>query len=199
MREAAGRLPVNVKILVEGEEELASRSLPGFLRTQGERLDCDGIFGPFYGQNRRGVPVVKLGLKGVQFLELTCRGGAWGGPVQQEVHGAEAAWIASPAWQLVRTLASLVDEHDGPIVAGLAASAAAPSAEDEALLAELGARFSPQSVLDQQQTSRMKYARTLGALCATTCSIRCSTSTASPGSRRRGYEEACCPRTHTRS
>ena len=88
---------MNIKFVVEGEEELASRSLPAFLKKERERLRCDGIYGPFYGQNRRGTPVLKLGFKGVQFAELVCTGGAWGGPGKQAIHGGEAAWIANPA------------------------------------------------------------------------------------------------------
>ena len=157
VREAAGRLPVNVRFLVEGEEELASRSLPAFLRAHSGRLACDGVYSPFYGQDRRGTPIVKLGFKGVQFLELTCRGGAWGGPTRQGIHGAEAAWIASPAWHLVRTLATMVDGLDRSVVAGLPAQGT-PTDEDEALLRPLAERFDAATVLEQQQVARMKHA-----------------------------------------
>jgi acetylornithine deacetylase/succinyl-diaminopimelate desuccinylase-like protein len=155
VRDATGRLPVNLKVLVEGEEELASRSLPAFLRAHATELRSDGIYGPFYGQNRRGTPIVKLGFKGVQFAELVCTGGAWGGPGKQAIHGGEAAWIANPAWQLVRTLATLVDERDRPAIAGLRAGA--PRADDEVLAAALAPRFSPDAVLEQQQVARWKH------------------------------------------
>ncbi|MEO6954661.1 MAG: M20/M25/M40 family metallo-hydrolase [Polyangia bacterium] len=152
-----GRLPVNVKFLVEGEEELASRSLPAYLAAHRGELACDGIYSPFYGENRRGTPVLKLGFKGVQFVELVCRGGAWGGPVKQGIHGGEAAWIANPAWRLVRTLGTLVDTLDRPAIPALNDGATEPTPADEALLATLATRFSPSVVLEQQQAKRFKY------------------------------------------
>ena len=157
IRAVHGRLPVNVKILVEGEEELASRSLPAFLRARAADLECDGIYSPFYGEDRRGTPVLKLGFKGVQFVDLVCRGGAWGGPGTQAIHGGEAAWVANPAWQLVRTLATMVDTGDRPVVAGITDGATGPSPADEALLAALDTRFSPAVVREQQQVRRFKH------------------------------------------
>ncbi len=154
---SGSRLPVNVKLVIEGEEELASRSLPAFLEAHRERLRADATFAPFYTQDRRGTSVLKLGSKGVLFFELHCHGGDWGGPTQNAIHGAEGAWIASPVWKLLSVLRSLVDDEERITVPGLTATVQGPSAEDERLLSALEGRFDPDVILAQQRVRRFKH------------------------------------------
>jgi acetylornithine deacetylase/succinyl-diaminopimelate desuccinylase-like protein len=153
----AGTLPVNVKLVVEGEEELASANLPAFLEQHRERLRADATFAPFYTQNRKGVPILKVGNKGVLFFTLRCRGGDWGGPTKDAIHGAENTWIASPAWRLVEVLRSLVGENEALNIPALTASVVAPSEEDERLLAALAGRFDSDAIRTQQRVRRFKH------------------------------------------
>lgn len=157
IQRSGGKLPVNLKFVVEGEEELASANLPGFLSAHRDRLRADATFAPFYTQNRNGVPILKLGNKGVLFFTLRCRGGEWGGPTDGPIHGAENTWVASPTWRLIEVLRSLVDDHEALDVPALTASVVAPSEEDERLLRALAGRFDSEVVRRQQRVRRFKH------------------------------------------
>ncbi len=152
-----GRLPVNVKFVVEGEEEFGSPHLPGFINAYRDRLGADATYFPFYGQDRHGKAELWLGVKGIQYFEVTCRGGAWGGPRTRGVHGSNAVWVGSPAWRLVRALATMMDDDEQIQVAGLRDDVVPPSAEDEELLAQLGKTFDAATHLWMWDTERFKY------------------------------------------
>ena len=92
-----GRLPVNLKFVYEGEEELGSPSLPAFVEARRERLRADAGLIPTVMQDRYGKPKMTLGFKGILFLELRVRGGEWGGPLNRAVHSSRAVWYHSPA------------------------------------------------------------------------------------------------------
>ena len=77
-----GRLPVNLKFILEGEEELGSPSLPGFVERYQERLRADAAIYPSLCQDRTGKPVMKLGFKGIAFFHLKVKGGGLGRPIR---------------------------------------------------------------------------------------------------------------------
>jgi acetylornithine deacetylase/succinyl-diaminopimelate desuccinylase-like protein len=115
----AGALPVNLIFLLEGDEQLGSPTLPKVMRERRAELQkAHGVLYPKLSQGRSGAPVLPLGVKGVVSLELICAGGAWGGPTRTSIHSGNAAWVASPAWRMVRALQSLVDEQERVQVAG---------------------------------------------------------------------------------
>jgi acetylornithine deacetylase/succinyl-diaminopimelate desuccinylase-like protein len=152
-----GRLPVNVKFVVEGEEELGSRNLPGFIHSHQDRLGADATYFPFFCQDARGKPVLWLGVKGIQYFEVSCRGGAWGGPRTRGVHGSNAVWVGSPAWRLLRALATMMDDEEQIRIDGFYDDVAAPSTEDEALLENLPKTFDPETQLAMWDAERFKY------------------------------------------
>ncbi len=164
IQRADGRLPVNVKFVIEGEEELGSRNLPGFIHAHRDALAADATYFAFYCQDRHGKPVLWLGVKGIQYFEVTCRGGAWGGPRTRGVHGSNAVWIGSPAWRLVRALATMMDDEEEIQVAGLRDDVISPSAEDEALLRTLAETFDPATHLWSWDAERFKHADDRAAL-----------------------------------
>ncbi len=153
------RPPVNIRFMIEGEEELGSPSLPAFIREHADELKaCDAVFQPFTGQNSAGQPLVYMGSKGLIYLELTCQGGEWGGPVNREIHAMHNAWIGSPGWRLVQALATL--KEPGPLertaVAGWYDDVAPPTPAQERLLEQLNERFRPEVLLRDQDTLRFK-------------------------------------------
>src|SRR5215475_3204015 len=84
-----GELPVNLHLIVEGEEEIGSGSLPGFLRQNRESLGCDVVVVSDTGMIARGVPTLSYGLRGVTACEVKITGskmdlhsGVFGGAVQ---------------------------------------------------------------------------------------------------------------------
>ncbi|MGH9750038.1 MAG: M20/M25/M40 family metallo-hydrolase [Candidatus Polarisedimenticolia bacterium] len=102
--------PVNLVFLLEGDEQLGSPTLGKVIRERHQDLKlAHGVLHPRLCQGRSGTPVLPLGTKGVLLLDLICAGGSWGGPTRTSIHSGNAAWVASPAWRMVRALGTLVD------------------------------------------------------------------------------------------
>jgi len=153
---ATDGLPVNIKWTIEGEEEIGSPTLPDFYQHNIERLKADAAFEPFWGQwGRSGRPELTLGTKGVVGLDIICRAGAWGGP-REVVHSSLGAWVASPAWRLVRALSTLTDEQENLCVDGLPRLGTLLP-DDEPLLQALVSSFNPEQVRDDLHTARFKH------------------------------------------
>ncbi|MGH2437066.1 MAG: M20/M25/M40 family metallo-hydrolase, partial [bacterium] len=157
VKAVAGKLPVNVKFVVEGEEELGSRHLPEFITKYKDRLRAEGTYFPAFAQDRNGKPIVWLGVKGIVFFELVCRGGSWGGPTTRGIHGSNNSWIANPVWRMVHALKTMVDEHERIAIDGFYKSVAQPTDEDEKVLEQLEKTFEPELVLKSNDVRRFKY------------------------------------------
>ncbi len=157
LRRVDGRLPVNIKFVVEGEEELGSPHLPGFIETYRDRLGADATYFPFYCQDRHGKPMVWLGVKGIQYFEVACRGGSWGGPRTRGVHGSNAVWVGNPVWRLTRALATMMDDHERILIEGFYDDVAPPSAGDEELLKPLAKTLDRATELWMWDAERFKH------------------------------------------
>ncbi len=100
-RELAGSLSVNVKILIEGEEEVGSPNLVPFIRSHADRLTCDVVVIADSCQFARDVPAITYGLKGLAYLEIVVRGAA------TDLHsGSFGGAVANPANVLTRLIAA---------------------------------------------------------------------------------------------
>jgi acetylornithine deacetylase/succinyl-diaminopimelate desuccinylase-like protein len=100
--ETAGRTPVNVKLILEGEEESGSPHLDDFVRTHRELLACDLVITSDGGVDPSGRPVVSFGVRGMLAFELEARGAA------MDLHSGRFGNIApDPAMELVDLLASM--------------------------------------------------------------------------------------------
>jgi acetylornithine deacetylase/succinyl-diaminopimelate desuccinylase-like protein len=158
VRDTRGSLPVNLKFVVEGEEELGSVHLPQFVEEHKARLAADAVFFPFYSQDRIGKVAMYLGVKGLVFLELVARGGQWGGPTKNDVHGMNAGWFHSPAWALTSALATMLSwDQKQILVDGLCDDVAPPSCEDLGHLEALSSGFDETIQLRQYDVERFKY------------------------------------------
>lgn len=157
VRSAAGRLPVNVKFVVEGEEELGSRHLPEFVGSHRDRLAADGTYFAAFSQDRTGKPILWLGVKGIVFFEMTCRGGAWGGPTTRGIHGSQGAWIASPAWRMLHAMITMAGSDERILIDGIYDAVKPPTAEDEAVLSALAQTFDQDLVLRSNDVRRFRY------------------------------------------
>jgi acetylornithine deacetylase/succinyl-diaminopimelate desuccinylase-like protein len=113
------KMPVNLVLVAEGEEEIGSPHIPQLVR-RSEVLDalkkCVGVFMPSAAQDLDGIVTVNLGSKGVIELELVSSGEKWGRGPAKDIHSSLKAMIDSPAWHLIHALNTLVSA-DGNTVA----------------------------------------------------------------------------------
>lgn len=72
IKDAGEELPVNLKFVAEGEEELGSQHLIDFVLEHKKNLAGDACFAPSTSQNIKGDPSTQLGCKGVVEVELEC-------------------------------------------------------------------------------------------------------------------------------
>ena len=131
-----GKLPVNLMVVAEGEEELGSPHYPQVIDKYAERLKrASGVFFPFNSQGPAGDISMFLGVKGILSFELEARGNAQGGPMKAEVHGSLKAITDSPVWRLTQALASLTSRDGNTIlVPGYQDAIRAPSEEEQRLV-----------------------------------------------------------------
>jgi acetylornithine deacetylase/succinyl-diaminopimelate desuccinylase-like protein len=108
--EQNGDLPVNVDLVVEGEEEVGSQNLGNFLEQNRDALRCDIAVVSDTGMVAPGTPTLSYGLRGVAALELKVTG-----PKIDLHSGIYGGAVANPLAAMARLLASLHDQ-DGHIV-----------------------------------------------------------------------------------
>ena len=96
-----GRIPVNLKFFVEGEEEIGSPHLESFVKENMELLKADGYVWEGDGVDQRNRPNVSLGVKGILYVEFRAKG------PKRDVHSSMAPVVPNPAWRLVWLLSSL--------------------------------------------------------------------------------------------
>lgn len=151
-------LPVNLIFVIEGEGEAGSGGMAEFVDTHRAELEAaDVALVPFFTQEPDGSAAPNLGVKGLVTIELRSVGGEWGGPAGFDVHGGHAAWLANPAWRLVKALATMVGPHDEVLIDGYADGAIGPDPDDERLLAELDGMFDLDDQLKICGARRFKY------------------------------------------
>ena len=141
-RGAGRKLPVNLVLVAEGEEEIGSPHFAQVVRrpeVQAALAKTLGVFMPGAGQSSDGEVTVSLGAKGVVELELIADGATWGRGPAKDVHSSHRARLDSPAFHLVQALATLVTAGGDPAIDGFADQARPVSAE-EAELIDLAAR-----------------------------------------------------------
>jgi succinyl-diaminopimelate desuccinylase len=104
-----GSLPVQVKFVIEGEEEVGSESLNQFLERSPDKLACDVIVISDMSQFGPDQPAITYGLKGIAYFELRLKG-----PKQDLHSGTFGGAVTNPVNTVARMLAALVDE-DGRV------------------------------------------------------------------------------------
>jgi acetylornithine deacetylase/succinyl-diaminopimelate desuccinylase-like protein len=118
IRGAGRKLPVNLVLVAEGEEEIASPHIGQIVhRPEVEEAlrRCVGVFMPSALQDPDGVVTVSLGAKGIVELELVSSGEKWGRGPAKDIHSSLKAMVDSPAWRLIKALTTLVSEDGNTI------------------------------------------------------------------------------------
>ncbi len=126
-----GPLPLRVRILFEGEEEIGSEHLADFVRVNADRLRADGCIWEAGYKDAAGRPTVSLGLKGICYVDLAVRA------TKQDAHSSVGGIVPNAAWRLAWALASLKNESGAITVDGLMEHVRPPSAADVTLLESL--------------------------------------------------------------
>jgi len=101
-----GQLPVNVKFILEGEEESGSVHLPGFIQEHADLLSADVIMIADTALFAPGIPSITYGLRGLAYVEVTLTG-----PDRDLHSGTYGGAIENPINALARLISGLHDEN----------------------------------------------------------------------------------------
>ena len=110
---AVGSLPVNVKFLIEGEEEIGGPSLTAFIEANTELLACDAVMISDGSLLSMDQPTLTYGLRGIVRLEVTVRA------LDKDVHsGSYGGNVQNSAVALAQIIAKLKDDQGRVMVPG---------------------------------------------------------------------------------
>ena len=109
MLSVTGRLPLNVKVLIEGEEEIGSPSLGPFLRENREYLQTDFIAISDGSQFAPGIPAITYGLRGLCYLEIQVQGTIF------DLHSGTFGGIVANPIQVLAEIMSRLKHADGTV------------------------------------------------------------------------------------
>jgi acetylornithine deacetylase/succinyl-diaminopimelate desuccinylase-like protein len=106
---AAGRLPVNVVVLIEGEEEIGSPSFAGFIEKHASDLACDDVLVSDSSQYRPGMPAITYGTRGLVYKEVEITGAG------RDLHSGMYGGIAPNAANILCELVAAMKDASGRI------------------------------------------------------------------------------------
>ncbi len=107
-----GDVPLNVKFIFEGEEEIGSPHLPSFIEENRERLKADSVVCYDGDLDETGRAEISLGVKGLLYVELRCR------KAREDLHSSYAPLVENPAWRLIWALSTIKGPDDRILVKG---------------------------------------------------------------------------------
>ena len=139
IRGAGKKMPVNLVLVAEGEEEIGSPHIGQLVHKPEVEADlkkCVGVFMPSTMQDPDGVVTINLGSKGVVELELVSDGAKWGRGPAKDIHSSLKAMIDSPSWHLIHALNTLVSEDGNTIKIDNYPKPRPPTAEEKQMIAE---------------------------------------------------------------
>ena len=112
IKEVHGKLPVNIIVAAEGDEERMSIGLRTFVQNNPELFETADAMVSWGRQGFSGrAGVSGGGSEGCVYIELTTSGAKWGrGPVYGDIHGGRKRAVDSPAWRHIEMLRSIIDD-----------------------------------------------------------------------------------------
>jgi acetylornithine deacetylase/succinyl-diaminopimelate desuccinylase-like protein len=139
---AAGRPPVNLRFLIEGEEEIGGRSLPAYVRANADRLSTDYLFIADGSFAAPGQPELVTALRGLLYTEIEVTG------PRVDLHSGIFGGIApNPFNSLAHILCGLKDREGRILIPGFYDDVQPPSSEELEGWASLG--------IDEEQQKRL--------------------------------------------
>ena len=127
-----GNLPVNIKFMIEGEEEIGSPSLDAFIAENAELLKCDFALNPDAGMLGADIPTIPYALRGLAYFEIRMQGPA--GDLHSGMFGGA---VLNPANELARLIGGMHDENGHITLPGFYDSVQEMTAEERAEMARL--------------------------------------------------------------
>ncbi|GAA0480177.1 dipeptidase [Salinibacillus aidingensis] len=127
-----GELPLNVKVCIEGEEEIGSENLTQILKEQKDKFAADFSVISDSGMVEQGQPTITYGLKGFTGLEFTLNG-----PSSDLHSGMYGGAVRNPAMAMAHLLTSLKNEEEVVTVDGFYDGVEELSAEERKLIKEV--------------------------------------------------------------
>lgn len=140
MRAAGRKLPVNLVLVAEGEEEIASPNFPAIVadpEVAAALKKTVGVFIPTTSQDQQGNAGITLGAKGAVEFQLVVGGETSDKYPKTDIHSSNHSRVESPAWRLVKALDTLVaDDGHTPAIDGWFENVAALTSRQKQLIAE---------------------------------------------------------------
>jgi acetylornithine deacetylase/succinyl-diaminopimelate desuccinylase-like protein len=129
---ANGKLPINVKLIVEGEEEIGSKNLDALMRAKANELMADYVCVSDTAMFGRGIPSLCVGLRGLAYLQVDVEG-----PSQDLHSGSFGGGVANPVNVLAKLIGALHDERGRVTVPGFYDKVVELTKEERAEIASL--------------------------------------------------------------
>jgi acetylornithine deacetylase/succinyl-diaminopimelate desuccinylase-like protein len=151
IKAVTGKLPVNLIIVAEGDEERMDMGYRTFVKAHPELFkgaDAMFVFGGQMG--------IMGGSEGCLFIELTTSGKSWGrGPVYSDIHGANKRSVDSPAWRHIKMLSTLTAENGNKVlIPGFYDNIVPLTAAEKAKLAEAAKKMKPEEAAQNLGVAR---------------------------------------------
>ena len=157
IRGAGKKLPVNLVLVAEGEEEIGSPHFKQIVdkpEISAALKKSVGVFMPNAAQGIDGEVTLTFGAKGVVECELVSTGERWGRGPKKDIHSSNKARLDSPAWHLVQALNTLVNADGTPAIDGFATKARPISAAEKKMIADAAARMNEAALKKQMGVDR---------------------------------------------
>jgi acetylornithine deacetylase/succinyl-diaminopimelate desuccinylase-like protein len=143
--------PVNIALVCEGEEEMASphfKQIVNNPKVLPFLQKCEGIYVPGPSQDdRTGEITLALGAKGPVEFQLIADGGSSGMGPKTDIHSSEKARVDSPIWRLIQAVSSLASpDGNTPMLDGFMENVRPLTAREKELIAQLARNTSEDAV-----------------------------------------------------
>ncbi|MFQ6010778.1 MAG: M20/M25/M40 family metallo-hydrolase [Nitrososphaerales archaeon] len=131
LKDEMGDIPISIKWVIEGEEEIGSPNFHTFISENKHLLKADSCIWEAGDLNPKSRPEFFLGCKGLLYIELSLKG------ARSDRHSKYAAILESPAWRLVSLLRSLKDEAGKILIEGFYDDIIPITATDSRLISDI--------------------------------------------------------------
>src|SRR5438477_832485 len=160
IRGAGKKIPVNLVLVAEGEEEIGSphfRQVVAHPDVSAALKRSVGVFMPSAFQDPDGSVSIFLGAKGVVECELVASGEKWGRGPTIDVHSSNRARLDSPAFHLVQALATLVNADGDPAIDGFGREAKGATAAEREMLDDAATKMSERTAKSMTGAARWSH------------------------------------------